>query len=91
MFTRLYICYIDAEGNARKAFVLLQKDPDFYASFLKTYNVPELVDGPLRFSHHDLVRAARFERAIEVPNPIITGATPKAADSPAYDEGYTRE
>ena len=35
--------YYDAEGEAHKAFVLPQKDPAFYDTFLDTYNVIELV------------------------------------------------
>lgn len=42
-FTRLYIAYFDRNGRACKPFLLPQKDPEFYDTFLKTYNVPELV------------------------------------------------
>jgi hypothetical protein len=42
-FTRLYISYFDSNGKAYKPFLLPQKDPEFYDTFLKTYNVPELV------------------------------------------------
>jgi WD40-like Beta Propeller Repeat len=43
LFTRLYISYFDHDGKAYKPFLLPQKDPEFYNTFLKTYNVPELV------------------------------------------------
>jgi hypothetical protein len=42
-FTRPYFAYFDANGKAHKPFLLPQKDPEFYDTFLKTYNVPELV------------------------------------------------
>jgi hypothetical protein len=43
LFTRLYLSYFDPDGKAHKPFLLPQKDPEFYNTFLKTYNVPELI------------------------------------------------
>jgi hypothetical protein len=42
-FTRPYFSYFDTNGIAHKPFILPQRDPEFYKTFLKTYNVPELV------------------------------------------------
>lgn len=47
---RPYISYFDSAGRARKPFLLPQKDPGFYSTFLLTYNVPELVTGKVPFS-----------------------------------------
>ena len=47
---RIYICYFDSLGQAHKPFLLPQKDPYFYSTFLKSYNLPELVNGMVRFS-----------------------------------------
>ena len=45
-FTRPYFCQIDkATGKNSKPFVLPQEDPDFYDTFLKAFNIPELVTG----------------------------------------------
>jgi hypothetical protein len=44
---RPYFSYVDGEGQASKPLVMPQEDPAFYDSFLKTYNVPELVRGPI--------------------------------------------
>lgn len=41
LYARPYICYIRESGQPEKAFLLPQKDPAFYDSFLWTYNVPE--------------------------------------------------
>ena len=38
-----YLAYFDTEGEAHKAFVLPQKDPAFFDTFIDTYNVVELV------------------------------------------------
>lgn len=35
-------------GRAAKPFVLPQRDPDFYGTFMYTFNVPELVTAPVR-------------------------------------------
>ncbi len=54
---RPYICYFDSLGQAHKPFILPQKDPDFYSTFLKTYNLPELITGKVRFSERKLREA----------------------------------
>ena len=35
-------------GKAGKPFLMPQKDPDFYDTFTKTYNLPELIKQPVR-------------------------------------------
>lgn len=62
---RPYFCYIDVQGREHKPFVLPQKDPAFYDQWLKTYNVPELVSGPIAISEQDLAKAVRADG---VPN-----------------------
>jgi len=57
LFARPYICYIDEEGREHKPFPLPQKDPDFYDTFLRTYNLPELVSGPITLSQEELLDA----------------------------------
>jgi len=54
LFTRPFFCYFDKNGKASKPFVLPQKDPEFYNSFLKNYNIPELITGPVEPSQFDL-------------------------------------
>ena len=57
LLARPYFSYIDSEGRAHKPFVLPQKDPTFYDTWLKTYNVPELVSGPITMSQEELLQA----------------------------------
>jgi hypothetical protein len=45
LYTRLYIAYINSEGQAEKPFLLPQKDTAFYHRFMKSYNVPEFITG----------------------------------------------
>jgi hypothetical protein len=43
LFTRPFFSYFDPDGKAHKPFIMPQKDPSFYDTFIKSYNVPELV------------------------------------------------
>jgi hypothetical protein len=54
LFTRPFFCYFDPNGKASKPFVLPQKDPEFYNSFLKNYNIPELITGAVEPSEFDI-------------------------------------
>ena len=57
LLARPYFTYLDAEGREHKPFILPQKDPAFYDAWLKTYNVPELVKGPITIPKEELARA----------------------------------
>jgi len=58
-FTRLYLAYFDSDGKAHKPFLLPQKDPEFYNTFLKTYNVPELITSAVDLNPRILSEIAR--------------------------------
>ncbi len=45
MYGKPYFAHIDENGISSKAFVLPQRDPDFYDYFLKSFNIPELSKG----------------------------------------------
>ncbi len=87
LFTRTYISYVDKSGKACKPFIMPQKDPDFYDSFVKTYSVPEFITGPIDASEREFARAVRSSNEIEVVLPI-TGATVKASGD---TQEYNRE
>ncbi|HIQ22662.1 MAG TPA: hypothetical protein EYH34_15665, partial [Planctomycetes bacterium] len=74
VFTRLFLCYIDANGNASKPFVVPQRDPGFYDDFLYMYNVPEFATEPVRVSPRKLVHAVRHAPRLRVD--AITSPTP---------------
>jgi len=67
IFTRLYISYIDSTGSASKPILLPQRDPAFYDSFIKCYNVPEFAVAPVRFSERQLLRAIKSKDNVVVP------------------------
>jgi len=79
-FTRCYISFVDKTGEAHKPFILPQKDPAFYDSFLRTVSLPELITGPVPVTAKALARAARSGSMIKVD--AITGATPAGALEP---------
>jgi hypothetical protein len=65
LFTRPFFSYFDRNGKASKPFVLPQKDPEFYNSFLKNYNIPELITGEVAVSPQ-AIRDKVLENAIAV-------------------------
>jgi len=57
LFARPYLSYVDASGRAHKPIILPQRDPAFYDSHIRIYNVPELIRKPVSVTHRELVRA----------------------------------
>lgn len=47
IYSQPWFSYFDKEGKAHKPFILPQKDPRFYESYLYNYNIPELVNGKI--------------------------------------------
>ncbi len=81
VFTRSYISYVDQTGKVQKPILLPQKDPEFYDSCLKIYNIPELVTQPVQATGGKLGRVIRNSAEIAVNLPI-TMATPAAGKDP---------
>ena len=46
-YTRPFIAHIDKDGHGSKPFELPCSDPDYHRQFLKCYNVPEFMRGPV--------------------------------------------
>ena len=46
-YTRPFIAHIDNEGKGTKPFELPCADPDFHRQFMKCYNIPEFMHGPV--------------------------------------------
>jgi len=57
LLVRPYFAHIDATGNATGPFVLPQKDPTFYDTYIRTYNRPEFTTGRVRITQRHLLRA----------------------------------
>ena len=65
LFTRPFFAYFDSTGTTHKPFILPQKDPSFYNTFIKSYNIPELVISKVKLNprilsgkvHEDAIQA----------------------------------
>ena len=49
-FTRPFFAHIDKNGHASKPFELPCADPDYHRQFLRCYNIPEFMKGPVTIS-----------------------------------------
>ena len=49
-YTRPFIAHIDANGRGSKPFELPCANPDYHRQFLKCYNIPEFMRGPVTIS-----------------------------------------
>lgn len=89
LFARPHFSYVDEYGRFHKPFVLPQEDPAFYGFCLNTFNVPELMQGPVTVKERDLARAIAKPRTILTPHDPSRLASPGA--QPGQDEsGYRR-
>lgn len=66
LYTRPYIGYFDDSGNAHKAFILPQRDVDYYSYLNKSYNIPEFITGTTRLNGYKLSRIAKKSKGIDV-------------------------
>lgn len=55
-YTRTFLAYFDKNGQAHKAFVIPQEDPEMNILLLKSFNVPELTRNAVEISQDDLRR-----------------------------------
>ena len=60
-YTRPFIAHVDANGRGSKPFELPSADPDYHRQFLKSYNVPELMRGPVTISPQQFADAIKEE------------------------------
>ena len=49
-YTRVYIAHVEPDGNTAKAFIVPQSNPAFYPLFEKSFNRPEFMIEPVRFT-----------------------------------------
>lgn len=61
VFTRPFIAHINADGSGSKPFELPMEDPDCHRQLLKSYNVPELMRGPVTFTPQEAARIMKGE------------------------------
>ena len=47
VYTRPFIAHMDKDGHGTKPFELPCADPDYHRQFMKSYNIPEFMRGPV--------------------------------------------
>lgn len=55
-YTRPFIAHIDTNGHGSKPFELPQADPDYHRQFMKSYNIPEFMRGPVEVTPQEFAR-----------------------------------
>lgn len=65
-FSRPFIAYMDEEGNASKAFLLPQEDPEVYIHSLKSFNLPELIREQVPVNAYRIQTAAAGNEILQV-------------------------
>jgi len=88
-FIRAYFTHIDESGRSSKAFVLPQKDPAFYDSCIRLFQIPELISAPVPVAEGEIADAimSRSQPWIGGAGPV-TGASPSAAQAPVGQSPY---
>jgi Tol biopolymer transport system component len=80
LYSRPFFSYVDNNGKAYKPFVLPQENPEFYNTFLKNYNIPELITGKVPVSPNELrdkviedAIPSLFDKTVDID--ALSGAT----------------
>ena len=60
-FTRPFFAHIDQQGRGAKPFELPQSDPDYHRQFLRSYNIPEFMSGPVTIGPQAFARVLSGE------------------------------
>ena len=77
---RPFFSYFDESGQFAKPFILPQKDPAVYSRLLKTFNVPEFVNGRVKISGRTLLKAAWGKPQKAKLDPALGEKTHETAD-----------
>ncbi len=72
---RPFFSFLDQNGKVYKPFVMPQKDPPFYDSLVRVYNMPELVRSKVPVKSKQLTKAIFDYKNAPIVS-AITGATP---------------
>lgn len=65
-YTRPFIAHIDRQGKGTKPFELPQRDPDYHRQFMKSYNIPELMNGPVEITPQEFADVLKGSDGVPV-------------------------
>ena len=60
-YTRPFFAHIDKDGHGTKPFELPSADPDYHRQFMRCYNVPEFMHGPVTTKPQDFADILKGE------------------------------
>ena len=60
-FTRPFFAHVDKDGRFSKPFELPQRDPDYHRQFLRSYNIPEFMKGPVEITPQTFAEVLKGE------------------------------
>ena len=66
LYTAPYIAYLSADGQLGKPFLLPQAEADYYDQTLRSFNIPELVKGPIKVDRAALIRKSKYGQSISI-------------------------
>ena len=61
VYTRPFIAHMDKDGHGTKPFELPCADPDFHRQFMKSYNIPEFMRGPVTLRPQQIAKVLKGE------------------------------
>ncbi len=82
LFARPFFSYVDEQGEFHKPFLLPQADVAFYDTFLKTFNVPQLVQGEITVREADLAQTILKPNRALKPTTVAPGPAPSVTQVP---------
>ncbi len=80
-FSRIFLSYVDENGEAHKPLIVPEHDPAFYETFLRTRNTPELITASAAKWADRFLAAHRSPDALEVTMPQVS-MTQKEKEQP---------
>ncbi|HUI29551.1 MAG TPA: hypothetical protein VLX91_05005 [Candidatus Acidoferrales bacterium] len=93
LLARPYFSHLDSNGVSSKPFILPQEDPNFYGTFLKTYNVPEMVAGHIDVDPREWAKVAMDKKVYAAKldpkvkeNPFFHIAPPRKEEPDIYQK-----